>query len=267
MNIESWMHDATKLLSQADISTARLDCLVLLEDCLSVGRAQLLAHTEQKLTDSQINLLNSQIEHRAQHEPLAYIRGHTEFYGREFTVDHHVLEPRPESETIIELLKGLELPAKPRIVDVGTGSGMLAITAKLELQRAEVTAIDVDPSCLVVAAQNTKKHKVAVTLLESNLLTKYLGPADVLLCNLPYVPDGYQINQAARHEPRLAIFGGPDGLNLYRRLFSQLTAQPAYILAESLPSQHTELSKIAKSYSYKLAKTDHFVQLFKMDRI
>jgi release factor glutamine methyltransferase len=259
MIVSEWLSAAAQTLNAAGVTTARLDSLVLLEDCLQKERSHLLAHPETKLTNAQEKTLTTQLERRAQHEPLAYIRGTTEFYGRDFIIDHRVLEPRPESETIIELLKGLKLPVKPQIVDVGTGSGMLAITAKLELPQAVVTAVDIDPNCLAVGVQNAQKHQLDITFLEQDL---YDGPADILLCNLPYVPDNFQINQAAMHEPRLAIFGGSDGLDLYRKLFSQLKHKPTYILTESLPPQHETLAAIATEYGYTLAKTDDFIQLF-----
>jgi release factor glutamine methyltransferase len=262
MSINEWLKQAQNQLISAGVVTARLDCLVLLEDCLSKDRAQILAHPELELSLIELDLLTKLIERRVQHEPLAYIRGNTEFYGRNFMVDHRVLEPRPESETIIELLKSLQLPKEPHIVDVGTGSGMLAITAKLEIPEAVVTAIDIDAGCLAVAAENCKKYRLDIALLKSDLLNKYQGEADVLLCNLPYVPDNFPINQAAQHEPRLAIFGGPDGLDLYRKLFTQLSEMPQYILAESLPTQHAGLAQIAKEHGYKLARMDDFIQLF-----
>jgi release factor glutamine methyltransferase len=267
MTTNDWLTSSQDKLQASGIGTARLDALVLLEDCLGVNRATLLAHPELTLATRQEMELDKQIGRRATHEPLAYIRGKTEFYGRDFIIDHHVLEPRPESETIIELLRGLALPDKPQIVDVGTGSGMLAITVKLELPQAKVTAIDIDPDCLAVAAQNCQKYELNIALLESDLLEKYTEPADVLLCNLPYVPDDFQINQAALREPKIAIFGGPDGLDLYRKLFTQIdtkTHQPTYVLAESLPPQHEKLAEIAAEHSYKQITEDDFIQLFRL---
>lgn len=262
------LHAGTQILGQTGISTARLDCLVLLEDVLQTSRAQLLAHPERKLTPGQQHLLQKLIKRRAAHEPLAYLRHKTEFYGREFYIDHHVLEPRPESETMIDLLKQLALPDNTVVADIGTGSGALAITAKLELPKAVVIGIDIDPSCLTVATRNAHKLNAAVTFLEGNLLDPLVHldsrPA-VLLCNLPYVPDSFQINPAAMREPRIAIFGGTDGLNLYRAMFTQLrdlAQKPRYILTEAMPPQHSDLRGIAASSRYTLANTDDFIQVF-----
>ncbi len=269
IEISNWLTETTATLTRVGIATARLDALVLLEDCLHKDRALLLAHPEIQLTDEQISVLRQRVQRRMAHEPLAYIRGRTEFYGREFTINKNVLEPRPESETMIDLLKTLPNDAHNLIVDVGTGSGALAITAKCELRHNPVMAIDIDPACLVVGAQNARIHDVDVVFRTGNLLEPLADntkPILALLCNLPYVPDGFHINQAAGHEPKLAIFGGPDGLDLYRQLFSQLPGlaqQPSYILTESLPNQHAALALIAAAGGYHLVITDDFILLFK----
>ncbi len=178
-----------------------------------------------------------------------------------------VLEPRPESETMIELLKKLPLPKKPLIADIGTGSGALAITAKLEIPGAEVIATDIDIKCLAVAKNNTQRLGAEVKFFKGDLLEPiFKFKPSALLCNLPYVPDNYHLNSAAMNEPKIAIFGGPDGLDLYRRLFDQidyLETKPTYILTESLPPQHKKLAKVAKKHSYKLAQTTDFIQVFK----
>lgn len=269
MTTEQWLAEATKQLSNANIGTARLDALVLLEDALHTDRAQLLAHPETKLTGEQQKLLAAQLSRRATHEPLAYIRGKTEFYGRDFFVTPVVLEPRPESETIIDLLKKLPAQARRTVVDVGTGSGALAITAATELGTVQVLATDIDPACLSVARQNCKLHAATMDLKETNLIEGLALPEGcTVIANLPYVPEDHPINQAATNEPRLAIFGGVDGLDLYRELFAQLKKQqhPAtYVLTESLPPQHQALADIAKQHGYySVLPAEDFIQVFKL---
>ncbi len=268
MTVDSWIHDQTAALKSAGIATARLDCLVLLEDVLNTNRTQILAHPEQKLTGVELGLLNKMVDKRALHIPLAYIRNKTEFYGREFYVNEHVLEPRPESESIIEILKVLS-SAPAEIIDIGTGSGALAITAKLELPTARVFATDIDLKCLQVAERNAKNLNAEIQFLCGNLLDPFkhvkLSHDVALLCNLPYVPDNFQINTAATHEPRHALFGGPDGLDLYRSLFDSpafRTIKPAYVIAESLPPQHELLATIAHDHGYQLQTTEDFIQLY-----
>ena len=268
MSISEWLKQATDKFESAGIATARLDALVLLEDELNINRAQLLAEPGRELTTAQIKRLNSKIERRMVHEPLAYIRGKTEFYGREFYVNKHVLEPRPESEAMIELLKTLPLKAGCRIADVGTGSGALGITASLELPMCKIDLLEIDNAAIKVAKSNVIKFATKNHVIKSDLLSSTNSNYDVLLCNLPYVPDDYKINQAAAMEPKIAIFGGSDGLDLYRQLFDQImhsSQKPAYILTESLPPQHDMLVQIATDNSYKLVKTNDFIQLFALN--
>jgi len=288
VDIDSWLQQATQDLSSAGIETARLDALVLLEDAAGKDRTHLLAHPELELSSEQQNVLAGWLKRRAAHEPLAYIRGKTEFYGRTFAVSPAVLEPRPESETMIELLlqyasqrpqKGPQASGNPpdaltpllpigtvRIADVGTGSGALGITAKLELPEATVELLEIDPSAIEVAKMNVINHTTSISVIESDLLAQSSQNYDVLLCNLPYVPDGHAINTAATHEPALAIFGGPDGLDLYRKLFEQidnLQNKPLLILTESLPEQHEALRLIAAESGYTQDTEVDFIQAFK----
>jgi release factor glutamine methyltransferase len=265
MDIGTWLHKSTQKLLTAGISTARLDCLVLLEDILNKNRTQLLAHPEDSLTNAQLTRLDLYIVRRSGHEPLAYIRGKTEFYGRMFLVDKYVLEPRPESETMIEMLKATALPAQPRIVDIGTGSGALGITAKLELPTSHVDLIEVDHAALTVAKNNINMLSKSVNLIQNDLFTNMTPSYDVMLANLPYVPDDFHINRAAQAEPHIAIFGGPDGLDIYRRLFEQikqLRHKPAYVFTEALPPQHEHLANIATDANLRLTKSDDFIQRF-----
>ena len=270
MKSNGWIVSSTKLLQEADVDTARLDTLVLLSDVTGKDRTHLLAHPEIELSNEQLNQLQKLLNRRVKHEPLAYIRRKSEFYGREFAVNKYVLEPRPESETIIQLLKNVSLEQNIRtVIDVGTGSGALAVTAKLELPKAKVFGIDIDQNCLKVAKTNAQKHEVDIEFLQGNLFepifNQKIDDPITILANLPYVPDGYQINEAATHEPKLALFGGVDGLDLYRTMFQQLNEhlnQPTIVLTEALPSQHHELANIARAQNYIQIAKDDFIQVF-----
>jgi len=269
MNTKTWISTSAKTLADAGIATARLDALVLLCDALGRDKAWVLANPEHELSRSTEVELNTKIVQRAKHVPLAYIRGKAEFYGREFVISPHTLVPRPETETMIELLKQLNINNNKKylIVDIGTGSGAIAITAKLEHPDYEVIATDIDEKCLQTARTNAQKLGADITLVHGNLLEPLTinQPSTILLCNLPYVPDNFQINRAATHEPRHALFGGIDGLDLYRELFAQidrLPSHPSYVLTESLPPQHEVLAKIAQSGGYSLLKSEDFIQVF-----
>lgn len=269
MTIQEFLKIATATLERAGVPTARLDVLVLLEDTFGHNRAWILAHQEAEIPELTEVDLNTKITQRASHIPLAYIRGKAEFYGREFVVNKNVLVPRPETEGMIDLLKRVAIVRDDEaIVDVGTGSGAIAITTKLEFPHATVIATDIDPSALKIARQNAKKHNSDIAFLQGDLLEPLSSAAyrpTCILANLPYVPERYVINQAAGHEPKHAIFGGKDGLNLYRRLWEQvagLTHQPKTVLTESLPLQHEEMTNLAQTASYRVTASEDFIQLF-----
>jgi release factor glutamine methyltransferase len=262
MRLDLFLAEATEQLQKAGIESARLDVLILLEDALNQDRARLLAHPEMELPSGKIAGLRTKIDRRVTHVPLAYIRGEAPFYTRNFIVTEHVLVPRPETEAMITLLGDLPLPARPRIADIGTGSGCIGITAALELPGAEVLLCDVDPRALSVARRNAEKLEADVSFHQTDLLAG-LPPCHVLLANLPYVPTEYPINQAAKREPAIALFAGKDGLDLYRRFFTEIgDVQPVFILTEALLEQHDSLATIAKAAGYRLVRTDGLCQVF-----
>lgn len=270
MTIDTWLRHSKTTLQTAGITTARLDALVLLADEIDRDKSWVLAHPEYVLQIEQLEKLNTKITQRLKHVPLAYIRGHAEFYGRDFIVNKHVLVPRSESESMIELLKNVLDSSQPAIIDVGTGSGCLAITAKLETPLADVTAIDISQDGLETADANARKLGATVRFLRGDLLqpvrgSGYTASGMIILANLPYVPEDYPINDAARHEPRIALFGGKDGLDLYRTLFSQAKAidiSRMIIITESLKEQHQALTTIAKEAGFTLQNSDGLAQLF-----
>ena len=268
MSVGEFLKVNTARLHEAGINTARLDCLVLLSDILNTNSAHVLAHLGSPLTNRQQHALERAIQRRTAHEPLAYIRNTCDFFGRSFYINRHTLVPRPESESMIELLQ--EMPALPgeTIIDVGTGSGSLAITAKLERPQATVIGLDISTRSLAAAKRNAVSLNADVRFMQSNLLKSLPNhqPAPVtLLCNLPYVPTSYLINRAATYEPPVALFGGVDGLTLYRRFFTQLDAWSAgavCAITESLTQQHEALATMAKKHRFRLSGTNGLAQRF-----
>jgi release factor glutamine methyltransferase len=266
MKVKDWLKRAEIQLDKAGIGSAHLDSLILLEDLVKKDRSWILAHPEESLSNVQIKRLSSRLKKREKHLPLAYVRGHTEFFGRKFLVNRHTLEPRPESETMIELLLKLPISTKVKIADVGTGTGALGIIAALEMHDPNVDLYDIDASALAVARHNLALHEIHLHTRKSDLLRRHIRTYDVVLANLPYVPDHYRINQAAAMEPKIAIFGGKDGLDIYRRFFTQLHRfhwKPNYVLTEALPTQHEDLAAIAEENGFKLYKSQDFIQVFK----
>lgn len=266
MDVQSWLAKNTSSLTNAGVSTARLDALVMLEDVTGKGRAWLLANPEYGLSKLQLGELKSKIARRRRHEPLAYIRGKTEFYGRDFKVNSRTLVPRPESETMIELFRSLDLPEQAVVADIGCGSGALGITAVLERPGILMNFLDIDAEALAVANHNARRHKIRGQYYQGDLLAAWPIDYDVLLCNLPYVPDDYAINKAAMFEPRIAIFGGLDGLDLYRRLFTQLASGKygsPIVATEALEFQQSTLNKVGRSVGYKPWRKDGLICLFR----
>ena len=199
---------------------------MLLAYVLETSRAGLLAHPERPLTPAQLDCYQALVRRRASDYPLPYLTGRIEFYGLEFEVTPDVLIPRPETETLVDLA----LAHQPTsVVDVGTGSGCIAVSLAIHLPEAIIYAVDVSPAALAVAQRNATRHGVAerVRLLTGDVLSPCPGPVDLIVSNPPYVPTGERASLPASvrdYEPRLALDGGPDGLAVVRQLLAQAPA-------------------------------------------
>jgi release factor glutamine methyltransferase len=210
---------------------ARLDAETLLLHILGKNKAWLLAHQGDELPDDQAARFTELIERRYRGEPIQYITGETEFYRIPFLVTTDVLIPRPETEHLVEKVIGLACAfRKPRLVDVGTGSGAIAIALAHDWPHAEVTAIDASGAALDVARRNAKRTGFAdrIRFLQGDLLSPVAEEKfDIVVSNPPYVPttDRDSLSVEVRdHEPSLALFAGADGLDIYRRLIPQAFA-------------------------------------------
>jgi release factor glutamine methyltransferase len=202
---------------------ARQDTDTLLLHVLEKTKSWLLAHSDEQLAASEASRYAELLERRYRGEPIQYIVGEAEFYGLPFRVTPDVLIPRPETEHLVE--KALEVAASfpaPRIVDVGTGSGCIAVALAHHLPQARITAIDLSAPALAIAEENAKRNGVALRFLEGDLLTPVAGEHfDLIVSNPPYVPLADRASLAVEvrdHEPALALFAGPDGLEICRRL-------------------------------------------------
>lgn len=266
MNIETFLQRSEDLLKNTS-SSARLDSEVLLSNILAKDRSWVHSHPELVLQGSILRKLDEMVERRIAGEPVAYILGYKEFYGRDFIVNKDVLVPRPESESFIELLRELKVDKSVlgflhQVLDMGMGSGCLAITAKLEFPDLLVTATDTSLPALKIAIDNANKHSVSIVFKKQSLLTGDKQGYDVVMANLPYVPESMQ-DKSIMHEPRQALFSGNDGLDHYRKLFEQLEPKHIrFVMIESLLKQHKQVDKLANGASYTLVKTNGLVQLF-----
>lgn len=267
MTIKDWIIKASNELKAVGIDSARLDSQMIVEEIYKKNRAWVLANLDTEISTSKRQKLNNLFNQRLDYYPMAYILGRSEFYGHDFVISMNVLQPRPESEDFIEILAEImENFDSPRVADVGTGSGALGITASLKWPKMVMDLIDIDDLALENAKINANKFTTPVKLIKSNLLDNAKAHYDILLCNLPYVPDDYPINKPTQHEPKLALFGGLDGLDVYRKLATQLQKRqkkPLFLLIESLELQHSEITNIFAKLGYKLQKTCGLVQLYK----
>ena len=191
----------------------------------NASRAWLLAHEDESAGASVAAAFNGLIERRAAGEPIQYIRGETEFWGLSFRVNRDVLIPRPETEHLVERTIYLAQEIRqPRIVDVGTGSGAIAVALACELPNAQIAATDVSPGALAVARENAERNSVAgrIRFVESDLLLPVANEQfDIIVSNPPYVPECDRASlpvEVRDFEPALALFAGEDGLMIYRRL-------------------------------------------------
>jgi release factor glutamine methyltransferase len=226
MTLESWLRKAeTRLSAGPHPERARRDAETLLLHLIQRDRAFLIAHPEEALSAEGVVRYYALVERRAAGEPIQYITGEQEFYGLPFHVNHNVLIPRPETEGLVERV--LELAAgfaRPRIVDVGTGSGAIAVALAANLPQATVTAIDISEAALEVARINAERNGVAdrIRFTQCDLLAPFAaGSFEFVVSNPPYVPSADRDSLAAEvrdHEPHMALFAGEDGLAIYRRL-------------------------------------------------
>ena len=249
LTISTWLRSATKQLADASIHSAILDAELLLAETLRRPRMYLHAHPDEEIDPRRVDIANARLSLRLDRVPMAYILGYKDFYGRHFTISPAVLVPRPESETIIELLKELNVSGK--LLDVGTGSGCLGITAKLELPTLDVILSDISDQALRIAKQNAQDLGADVALIESNLLRGVPGSFDVVVANLPYVDASWERSPETNHEPTLALFADDGGLAVIYKLIDQLPSQlnpGAYVLLEADPVQHGAIIAYAQSH-------------------
>ncbi len=216
----------------SDLDEARLQAELLYGEAAGLDRARVLAAGSEVPATDVLNRFDALLDRRLRHEPLAYILGRREFYGLTFEVGPGVLVPRPETETLVEaaLAAIREHPNARRLVrvaDVGTGSGAIAISLAKHAPTAKVFALDASTEALAIAGRNARRLGVLerIVLLAGDLLEAISEPLDVVVANLPYIPTSEldALPEAIRaYEPRMAVDGGEDGLDLYRRLFEQL---------------------------------------------
>lgn len=246
MIISEWLKIATKSLKTANIPSARLDAELILANTLRKNRTYLHAHLDEEIDPRRFDIANARLDLRLDRVPIAYILGYKEFYGRRFTVSPSVLIPRPESEDLISLF--LELTAseiaEKVLIDVGTGSGCLGITAKLERSNLSVILSDISKPALNIAEKNANALNADVHIQQQSLLNGQLKPVDYIFANLPYVDKNWDVSPELQYEPDIALFAEDEGLKLILQLIAQaprcLTSE-GLLFIEADPQQHNRI--------------------------
>lgn len=288
--INQWLTDATAKLTSVGIDSAHLDAELILAYPLGKNRTFLHSHSEQIICSKDLKISNSYLLKRLKRMPIAYILGFKEFYGRNYKVSPAVLIPRPESEQIIEILREILPPsdnhlptttssvADPEalppttyhllptnLVDVGTGSGCLGITAKLEFPYLDVTLTDISQKALNIATLNAKGLVADLECLKSDLLASIRSNPNIIVANLPYVDKNWDCSPETAFEPSLALFADDGGKLLIKRLIiesSQKLSPNGYLILECDPRQHKSLTAFAKKHSFKIISKTKFVLAF-----
>jgi release factor glutamine methyltransferase len=243
VTVREALDSAVIAIAAAGSQTPRLDAEVLLAAALGIDRTALFLDPAREVTGSAVRTFQDAVRRRsAGHEPVAYITGRRGFRHIELAVDARVLVPRPETELLVETAVEL-LPGAARVVDVGTGSGAVALALAHERPDLEVLATDISAEALVVAGANAEQLGLGGVVFAHGDLLAGVGRVDAVLSNPPYVAEGERALLApeiTRHEPAAALFAGTDGLDVIRRLVPAAAAAGARLLAIELGDGQAE---------------------------
>lgn len=248
--------------SEKGVDNPRLDAEVLLSHILGKDRLYLYVNFDQPLQPTELTAFRDAVKRRAERQPVAYIIGSKEFMGLDFKVSPAVLIPRPDTEILVETaISRLEKIDKPRVLDIGTGSGAIIISVIAKLTTAQGTAVDISSDALAVAVANARHNGVAERLqfYQGDLFGPIAGQKfDAILSNPPYIPnsDIAGLEPEVQREPKLALAGGKDGLDYYRRLIDQ---GPAYLNSGGFMAFEVGIGQAAAIAD--LAKKNHSLQV------
>jgi protein-(glutamine-N5) methyltransferase, release factor-specific len=263
--IKDWLDSTEEQLKQSGIDSFVLDGELLISDEIGCDRTYIHSHLDDLLDEDAKNRADMKLTRRLSREPLAYIRGFKEFYGRDFLVTPGVLIPRPESEEIVDIVKAIGFSGEKKIVDVGTGSGVLGITVKLEIPDAIVSLVDISDAALRIAEANANKLSADVTLVCGDLLEGVNEKVDVVIANLPYVDRGWQVSPETKYEPDSALFAEDGGLELIKRLVRQSADKLScggILILEADIRQHREIIDFAEGDFFELYHSGGLVLAF-----
>lgn len=259
--IATLLEEARRALARAPFAPPVREANLLMARCLGLTEAQVLARAREPAPAEAAREFRRLLGRRLRGEPVAYLFGEKEFYGRSFAVDSRVLIPRPETEHLVEAALARTLPRSARILEVGTGSGCIAVTLALELADARIVATDLSLGALQVAAENSARHGVAsrVRLVRCDLLQALRQDVfDLVVCNPPYVnpEDTQRLSPEVRDfEPHVALFAADGGLDALRRLMAAAQHPAAGgLIVEIGLGQLDEVRRLARETSLSVVE-------------
>ena len=267
MTVADWTRDASARLRDAGYEGARIEAEMILGHALGLSRSQILAHAGDAFAHG--GAASALLDRRLAGEPLAYILGRREFFGRTFRVGPGVLVPRHETEVLVQAALD-SLPASARVLDLGTGSGCIAATLALERPDLRVTAVDRSPAALTIAASNFEALSAPVQLVLGDACTPFAGGAfDAIVTNPPYVGDHDPLpRDVAEWEPPEALFAGPSGLDFYQRLAAEaprVLVASGWLLGEVGDGQASAVGEVFAAAGWSVA--DPVPDLGGMERV
>ena len=258
INISSFLNWSKSQLAEAGVPSPRLDSEIILAHTLNISRTDLWMQNQRMLSESEIKDVKKYMERRLNREPISQIVGHQEFWSLDFIVDENVLAPRPETELLIETALNCISSPTAKILDLGTGSGALAVTMAKEISECKVLAIDIDPKALIIAKENSKRHGVInrIEFICGDLRTRdWSGCFSLILSNPPYLKseDIEKIMPEVRnYEPRKALDGGVTGLDFYRSIIPMAVdrlEENGFLILEICHDQAYEVTALLNNFS------------------
>src|SRR5437870_5842487 len=276
MTVLEVLQSTTAYFKKHNVENPRLNAEHLLAHALGRKRIDLYLEFEHALTESELAPLRDLVKRRSQGEPLQHLLGTVEFCGLTFLCDKRAMVPRPETEELVELLKSEIQNPESKIIDVGTGSGVIALSLAAKFPEAEIYAIDISEDALSLARENAAQLRLSerVRFQKTDLLENLSERFDLIVANLPYISmqDRHLLAREVLHDPEVALFGGPGGDELVRKLIEQAPAhlEPGGLLALEIGLGQAEgLSDFLRQKNYhdiQLKKDYSGISRFLLDR-
>ncbi|MDC1122251.1 peptide chain release factor N(5)-glutamine methyltransferase [Nitrospinaceae bacterium] len=257
-NINSFLNWSQSQLAEAGVNSPRLDSEIILAHTLNLSRTDLWTQDKRVLSESEKKIAKKNVERRFNREPVSLIVGHQEFWSLNFVVDGNVLTPRPETELIIETALNCISSHTTRILDLGTGSGAIAVTMAKEVPECKVSAIDIDPNALSIAKENAVRHGVAdrIEFVCANLIkSAWSGYFSIILSNPPYIKSAdikKIMPEVLNYEPEKALDGGITGLAFYRAIIPMAIdrlEENGFLILEIGHDQADEVTALLNNFS------------------